>query len=104
MNDRPGTRRRQQSLTAPAIEAARQAILRRLELRLPGAGAITVVPTVVQLHNMVIFTCRRANRLAAVNLWVTMEGDPDVLAERAIDELEATQIHALEAPATGKSS
>lgn len=92
------TRPSSQRVTAPAIEAARQAILRRLEQLLPGAGALTVAPTVVHLNKTVIYTCKRSNRLGVVNLWVTMDSDPEVLAERAIAELETTQVHALEAP------
>lgn len=85
-------------LTASAIEAARQAILNRLERLLPGDGLLTVEPTVVHLNRVVIYTCKRSNRLGVVNLWVTMDNDPEVLADRAISELEATQVHALETP------
>ena len=80
------------------IEAARRALVRRLERKVPGPGTITVQPTVAHKHNIVVYTCRRSNRGAVVNLWLRIDDDPEGLAERAIDELEATQLTALEPP------
>lgn len=83
---------------AEAIEAARAALLERLQRLLPGPGVLSVEPTVLGLHGMVVFSCRRDNRGGVVNLWVTVSGDAETLADSAVQELQATQIHALEAP------
>lgn len=82
----------------PSTEAARLAVLQRLEHELPGPGELSVDTLRAPHGEHVVFLCRRSNRIGFILLTVPLSGDPAELVAHALRELAATQRDALATP------
>lgn len=82
----------------PSTEAARLAVLRRLEEELPGPGELSVDALRPPHGDHVVFLCRRSNRIGFILLTVPLNIDTAHLTAYALRELLATQRDALATP------